>query len=214
MLNVIRCVVPSAEQWQITIEGVRNSFNSWLKSDSHIHQAYIDTEQIMINKYLIGPNDMELLKKLLNSRPERKFLRMLPVIMDIKAPLYFWKQCDTYKIGTTRNSCSTMHTITSKPLEITDFCTDAPEINDIIKIINNYRDLYLKERDDKYWKYIIQLLPDSYMQYATLSLNYEVLANIYHYRKHHKLTEWHDLCNVIEQLPYAKELICNTKNDR
>ena len=106
-----------------------------------------------------------------------------------------------------------MHTITSKPLEITDFCTDAPEINDIIKIINNYRDLYLKERDDKYWKYIIQLLPDSYMQYATLSLNYEVLENIYHYRKHHRLTEWHDLCNVIEQLPYAKELICNTKND-
>ena len=88
MLTVTRCVTPSAEQWQIVIEGVRNSFNSWLKSDSHIHQAYIDTEQIMINKYLIGPNDMELLKKLLNSRPERKFLRMLPVIMDIKAPLY------------------------------------------------------------------------------------------------------------------------------
>ena len=206
--------------WDNAIRGMRNPLNSWEKSDSYWECTdYSPEEERDFYEYKIGPNDYNLMKHLCNAGTDhRKFIRMIIVYVDITAPLYWWKEFDTYKVGTVANSCSTMHTIHKKEFTLDDFSyehlewTDAPEecyeAGDIlsltIKMLNVNRHRYLKTKDKKYWWQIIQLLPSSYNQKRTVMLNYEVLANIYKSRKNHKLDEWHDFCRWIERLPYSE----------
>ena len=205
------------------IRGMRNSHNSWDKSDSYY--TYVEDEHTLQRapfEFFVGENDLELMKKLCKAGTDhRKFMRMITVYVDVTAPMYWWKEFDTYKVGTVRNSCSTMHTITNKEFEIDDFShehiyndvsTEPSSLKVLLSIIdtlNQYRHLHLVSKHKSDWWQIIQLLPSSYNQRATLMLNYEVLANIYHSRKAHKLDEWVEFCKWIETLPYAKELICN-----
>lgn len=166
----------------------------------------------------IGPNDLDLMTRLCNAGNEhRKFMRMITVIVTITAPLYWWKEFDTYKVGTVANSCSTMHKITAKRFEREDFSIEHIHnmkeehwmvcMDNVISSLNVARERYLETKDKKYWYSMIQLLPSSYNQKRTVMLNYEVLRNIYHQRKNHKLDEWHDFCDWIETLPYTKELL-------
>lgn len=161
----------------------------------------------------IGPNDLKLLTNLAKAgSDEAKFRRMIVVYLDVTAPMYWWKEADTYKVGTVRNSCSTMHKIHAKEFELSDFSTERligglASLRATIDILNIARGRFLKSKDKSDWWQMIQLLPSSYNQRATLMLNYEVLANMYHARKNHKLDEWRDFCKWIETLPYAKELI-------
>ena len=185
----------------------RNALNSWNKSDSDLEHD------------ILGENDLKLAKQLIKAGQEhRKFMRQIFVSMDITAPFYFLKQMDTYKIGTTSNSCSTMHRITSKPIELSDFSHDEFDIDDegisfsdcllnVVADCEALRKKYLKTKDKKYWDGLIWLLPQSYNQKRTVTMNYEVLYQMYHQRKNHKLKEWHDFCDVIKTLPYAMELI-------
>ena len=226
--------------WEAAIRGMRNPMNSWDQSDSEFLTADGDHHDIMGNsgpwhgsdgwdEMIIGPNDVSLMKKLRNAGTDhRKFMRMIIVYLDITAPLYWWKEFDTYKVGTVANSCSTMHKIHAKKFELGDFSvvefethTDkitnyvlGPDdiLNLTIKMLNRCRDLYLKTKDKKYWWQMIQLLPSSYNQKRTVMLNYEVLANIYKSRRHHKLDEWHTFCDWIESLPYS-ELITGGRDE-
>ena len=271
--------------WEPAIRGARNPMNSWDKSDSLFEDFYNDYEDcygyhdVMMNRYFsdvtplsgeareafgndmfyIGPNDLKLLSNLAKAgSDEAKFRRMIAVYLDVTAPMYWWKEADTYKVGTVRNSCSTMHKIHAKEFTLEDFShghlidefhytwdgaeenitdeyldayclldpgtcpgdnenpyspyyngesTPCDILNFTINMLNRARELYLKTKDKKYWWQMIQLLPSSYNQRATLMLNYEVLANMYHARKNHKLDEWREFCKWIETLPYAKELI-------
>lgn len=206
--------------WEHAIRGMRNPLNSWNKSDSYWECTdYSPEDERDIYDYKIGPNDYDLMKRLRNAGTDhRKFMRMIIVYVDITAPLYWWKEFDTYKVGTVANSCSTMHTIHKKEFTLDDFShehlewTDAPEecyeAGDIlsltIKMLNVNRHRYLETKNKKYWWQMIQLLPSSYNQKRTVMLNYEVLANIYKSRKNHKLDEWHDFCRWIERLQYSK----------
>ncbi len=219
--------------WESAIIGMRNPMNSWDKSDSwygcgsefddHLEPEDCDMDNCKSCHFCIGKNDLDLMKRLAKAGTDhRKFMRMIVVYVDVTAPLYWWKEFDTYKVGTVRNSCSTMHKITEKEFTLDDFShehlltSDISEkgtslglMKDIIDLLNTYREEYLNSKDKIYWWQLIQLLPSSYNQRATLMLNYEVLANIYHSRKNHKLDCWVDFCKWIETLPYAKELICN-----
>lgn len=204
--------------WEHAIRGMRNPMNSWDKSDS---EWVGDVNYNLVIE--IGTNDLELMKRLVNAGTDhRKFMRMIVVYADITAPLYWWKECDTYKVGTVANSCSTMHKITSKPIQLSDFSVDDFNIDDdyseialsdmFINVAADCEELrkkYLETKDKRYWKGLIQLLPQSYNQKRTVMLNYEVLKNMYHSRKNHKLDEWRTFCDFIETLPYAKELIIN-----
>ena len=206
--------------WDNAIRGMRNPLNSWEKSDSYWECTdYSPEEERDFYEYKIGPNDYNLMKHLCNAGTDhRKFMRMITVYVDITAPLYWWKEFDTYKVGTVANSCSTMHKIQAKEFTLEDFSnehlewTDAPEecyeAGDIlsltIKMLNVNRHRYLETKNKKYWWQMIQLLPSSYNQKRTVMLNYEVLANIYKSRKNHKLDEWHDFCRWIERLPYSE----------
>lgn len=191
--------------WEAAIRGMRNPLNSWEKSDS----GYGDT-----GIFEIGPEDLGLMKRLIKAGTDhRKFMRMIVVWADISAPLYWWKQFDTYKVGTVRNSCSTMHKIHAKEFDISDFCVDRLSEKNInlyeayiIPNLNYYRNRYLETESEDDWYQLIQLLPDSYIQKATVMMNYEVLINMYHSRKNHKLTEWHDFCDWIKDRP-CSELI-------
>lgn len=217
--------------WEATIRGMRNPMNSWKKSDS----KYIGSRggvKLPIF-YSVGPNDHGLMMRLRNAGTDhRKFMRMITVYLDITAPLYWWKEFDTYKVGTVANSCSTMHKIAEKEFTIDDFSyehvMDSVQIrheffkdsdirmNEIHKVspwevfkhsiamLNFFRNAYLKTKDKRYWWQLIQLLPSSYNQRRTVMLNYEVLANIYKSRCNHKLDEWRELCNWIESLPYSE----------
>ncbi len=196
--------------WMEAIRGMRNPMNSWNRMDSVAYAFDGDVK--------IGNNDLALMKSLVNAGPDhRKFLRMIVVYMDITAPLYWWKEYDTYKVGTVANSCSTMHKITDKPFTMEDFShehlygTADAALCHVVNILNMYRGLYKGEDNPEvrkaHWWQLIQLLPTSYNQKRTVMLNYEVLRNIYHARKNHKLDEWHTLCAVIEQLPYFEVLI-------
>ena len=242
MLKIENCEVVG---WEHAIRGMRNPMNSWEKSDSgltcsqnknnicDIH-CTADNYCKPLNKYLIGPNDHDLMMRLRNAGTDhRKFMRTITVYLDITAPLYWWKEFDTYKVGTVANSCSTMHKIQAKEFTIDDFShehltgkTDGLWINadgkdfmcsayDFCQItcdvLNHYREKYLKTKDKKYWWQMIQLLPSSYNQKRTVMLNYEVLANIYKSRKDHKLDEWHVLCDWIEQLPYSELITGNAE---
>lgn len=221
--------------WEAAIRGMRNPKNSWEKSDSThkenceecIHRAdYTVCKYNPIHECLnfkVGPNDYDLMTRLRNAGTDhRKFLRMIAVYTDIVAPLYWWKEYDTYKVGTVANSCSTMHKIAEKEFTKDDFShehiTDAHVYQlllDIIESLNEHRKWYNIENDPiikkHHWWQMIQLLPSSYNQRRTVMLNYEVLANIYHARRNHKLDEWHTFCDWIESLPYS-ELITGKKS--
>ena len=212
--------------WEAAIRGMRNPLNSWEKSDSKWYSIGIPTsnpaainDKYLSQKYCIGDNDLDLMKRLRNAGTDhRKFMRMITVYVDVTAPLYWWKEFDTYKVGTVANSCSTMHKIHAKEFTLEDFSCehlfDTPEsefndsmdvLKEVIDILNLYRDHFVKNPHRKdYWWQLIQLLPSSYNQRRTVMLNYEVLANIYKSRRNHKLDEWHVFCEWIENLPYAE----------
>lgn len=197
--------------WEPAVRGMRNPLNSWEKSDSGWEYDHF-VEPI----FVVGPNDLALMQKLVrNGSDHSKFMRQIIVSMDITAPLYWWKEYDTYKIGTVANSCSTMHKIHSKKFELDDFSHERMDsravayLLDFIEFLETERQKYNATRDRQHWHNIIQALPSSYNQLRTVTLNYAVLRNIYHARKDHKLAEWHDLCAEIMRLPYAKELICD-----
>ena len=186
--------------WEAAIRGARNPMNSWDRMDSGYNNG----------EFEIGENDYKLLKNLTIAGPEhRKWNRMITVTMDITAPLYWWKEYDTYKVGTVANSCSTMHKIQAKKFEISDFSTEHMEgctmvMDFIITELNLNRTLFNKTKNKQYWWNMIQLLPTSYNQKRTVHLNYEVLGTIYHQRKHHKLDEWVEFCDMIKTLPYSE----------
>lgn len=213
--------------WEHAIRGMRNPKNSWAKSDSGPECPY-EKEKCCgecQQNFCIGPNDKQLMMALRNAGTDhRKFMRMITVYLDITAPLYWWKEFDTYKVGTVANSCSTMHKIAEKEFTLENFscehllsywgeekvnptiiypCTPMQHLNQTIACLNVCRKKYLETKDKKYWWQLIQLLPSSYNQKRTVMLNYEVLANIYKSRRHHKLDEWHTLCDRIESLPYS-----------
>lgn len=206
--------------WEAAIRGMRNPLNSWAKSDSYwTHIEDSETLQAAKFEHFIGDNDLALMRKLRNAGTDhRKFMRMIVVYTDITAPLYWWKEFDTYKVGTVANSCSTMHKIHAKEFTVDDFSwehlTHDDDLNcgiagiDVllcdIENLNEFRSAFIKTKDKKYWWQMIQLLPTSYNQKRTVMLNYEVLANMYHSRKDHKLDEWRDLCKWIESLPYSE----------
>ena len=205
MIKLENTVLASPEQMSFIIQGLRNPMNSWDKSDS----KYND-----LDEYKIGANDLDLMKRLAKAGTDhRKFMRMMPVYVRITAPLYWWKEFDTYKVGTVANSCSTMHKIAAKEFTVDDFSTEhlISDSNAMMKttcdLLNQYREKYLKTKDKKYFWQMIQLLPSSYNQTRNVMLNYEVLANIYKSRKDHKLDEWRDFCKWIETIPYSELII-------
>ena len=213
------------------IRGMRNPKNSWEKSDSgRCHKDFVRDCVTCVHHnsgyaacaaggFDVGQNDFDLMTRLRNAGTDhRKFMRMITVYLDITAPLYWWKEFDTYKVGTVANSCSTMHKIAAKEFTLDDFShehlsdfSSHPEnvqdpltiLSSTIKTLNSCRECYIKEKDNFFWWQMIQLLPSSYNQKRTVMLNYEVLANIYKSRRHHKLDEWHTLCDRIESLPYS-----------
>lgn len=241
--------------WEAAIRGMRNPKNSWEKSDSRYCSEYghppiegsceycpydkmcDKSEKSMQQMYLIEDNDLDLMTRLRNAGTDhRKFMRMIAVYLDITAPLYWWKEFDTYKVGTVANSCSTMHKIAAKEFTLDDFScehltTQSVEcLKNTIDLLNMHRSLYILKTDKKvdqytvmsdecYTKYkkdiwwqLIQLLPSSYNQRRTIMLNYEVLANIYKSRRNHKLDEWRELCAWIETLPYSELIIGKGEN--
>lgn len=238
--------------WEAAIRGMRNPMNSWEKSDSGIcpngtefgycyldHRKYCPRRNTDGPAFCIGPKDLDLMTRLRNAGTDhRKFMRMIAVYLDITAPLYWWKEFDTYKVGTVANSCSTMHKIAAKEFTFDDFsCEHILESKDVnrpdnsccnwnwegceiiapidileetINMLNKARKMFLETKDKKYWWQMIQLLPSSYNQRRTVMLNYEVLTNMYRSRKSHKLDEWHVFCDWIKTLPYS-ELITGDK---
>ncbi len=219
MIKIEHVVTASPEQMEFIIEGMRNPMNSWDKSDSYAGHENMGAG----NEYFhLGENDHSLMQRLSNAgTDDRKFMRMMPVYMCITAPLYWWKEFDTYKVGTVANSCSTMHKIAAKEFTIEDFSHEHLDIyaleilNNIIRVLNTYRDLYVNYESNAFeiedwpskkdiWWQMIQLLPSSYNQTRNVMLNYEVLANIYKSRKDHKLDEWREFCRWITMLPYSE----------
>jgi hypothetical protein len=196
-IQINNVITPSAEQWKNVILGARNPLNSWEKSDS----------VILDGLFVLGKNDENLMKKLCKAGPDhRKFMRMLPVQCNIVAPLFWVAEHDTYKIGTTRNSCSFMHKGVSKPFSLEDFSIEDGAESELLKIINTLnflRENYLKNKDIKIFRMIRELLPQGYNVKYTWCANYEVLYNIYYARKNHRLEEWKNFCDWIEKLPFS-----------
>ena len=235
MIKIENVVLPSPEQWKAIIMGARNPLNSWSKSDSQFDEAADFDSNDYKCGFKLGDNDYSLMTKLAKAGTDhRKFMRMITVYADITAPLYWWKEFDTYKVGTVANSCSTMHKIAEKEFTLKDFSTEhlmewsdyEDEVKDLkpdrmcnfkfymldtISALNNARELYLLTNDRRYWWQMIQLLPSSYNQRRTICTNYETLCNIYKSRKSHKLDCWRDFCKWIETLPYS-ELITGKEN--
>lgn len=236
MIRIENEVCPTSEQMRFIIRGMRNPMNSWDKSDSVFgmypaipyaqYNQVIEIDQNGDATY-IGDKDLDLMKRLIKSGTDhRKFMRMIPVYVDITAPLYWWKEFDTYKVGTVANSCSTMHKIAEKKFTLDDFShehltddfalsnADSPinAMDHIVHCLNLCRSLYLETKDKTYWWQMIQLLPSSYNQKRSIMLNYEVLANMYKSRKNHKLDEWRDFCKWMEDLPFSY-LIKEKEND-
>lgn len=214
MIKLEHTVLSSPEQMEFVIEGMRNPMNSWDKSDSKVVRTPYNLDDYID----IGKNDVYLMQCLANAGTDhRKFMRMMPVYVRITAPLYWWKEFDTYKVGTVANSCSTMHKIQSKEFMPEDFSTEhlSYQLKQILETImdelNDARLIYLRTRKKDDWWQMIQLLPSSYNQTRNVMLNYEVLANMYHSRKNHKLDEWRDFCKWIETLPYSELIIDSEK---
>lgn len=238
--------------WEAAIRGMRNPMNSWEKSDSNYRPilasrcdtctSYLldnwdDCDNCEVHKlcnspnyFLVGPNDLDLMTRLSKAGADhRKFMRMITVYIDILAPLYWWKEFDTYKVGTVANSCSTMHKIADKEFTLEDFSCEHLDdafkrdgllvagykryLKYVIDGLNDSREMYLETKDKYYWWQMIQLLPSSYNQRRTVMLNYEVLANIYKSRKGHKLDEWNTFCDWIESLPYSELITGKEKNN-
>lgn len=203
--------------WDAAIRGMRNPMNSWDKSDSkHWRETIVGHE---VEYRVVGRNDLTLMKKLVKAGSDHaKFMRMINVTMDVTAPVYWWKEFDTYKVGTVANSCSTMHKIADKEFTLEDFSHEhlmqggLECIKNLCKDLNMCREQYLAKHDKEWWWQMIQLLPSSYNQKRTVQLNYAVLRNMYHARRNHKLDEWRDFCSWVESLPYA-ELITLGGND-
>lgn len=229
MIQLKHVVLASPEQMEFVIEGMRNPMNSWDKSDSGIMgdpfgEGRMDT-------FSLGKNDLFLMQNLCSAGTDhRKFMRMLPIYVRITAPFYWWKEFDTYKIGTVSNSCSTMHKIAEKEFTLDDFSHEHLDIrtrallDETIRALNDYRKLYIDYNADDFeikgcpskkdiWWQMIQLLPTSYNQTRNVMMNYEVLANIYHSRKNHKLDEWRQFCDWIKSLPYFKEMMIDCRGD-
>lgn len=236
MLNIEKTVLPSPMQWEMVIEGMRNPMNSWDKSDSGYGCQHGTCKDDCADWYdcygmnadmILGENDLDLMRRLAaGGSVHAKYRRMIPVYVTINAPLYWWKEFDTYKVGTVANSCSTMHKIHAKKFELDDFSHDhlinealietAPGVvkqfnlqalgmlEILIAVLNTAREMFLRTKDNRYWWQMIQLLPSSYNQKRTVMLNYEVLVNIYRWRRDHKLDEWHTFCDWIESLPYSE----------
>lgn len=261
MIKIENTITPSADQWNTILLSMRNPMNSWEKSDSNYRSilasrcdtctSYLldnwdDCDNCEVHKlcnspnyFLVGPNDLDLMTRLSKAGTDhRKFMRMITVYIDILAPLYWWKEFDTYKVGTVANSCSTMHKIADKEFTLEDFScehlgvTVPAELNDGIEVFQNLwveslkrtiedlniaRRYYIREQNadlkKKYWWQMIQLLPSSYNQRRTVMLNYEVLANIYKSRKGHKLDEWNSFCDWIESLPYSELITGKSSTD-
>lgn len=204
MLWVDKTAVMNLEN---AMRGARNPLNSWEKSDS----CYDGKQQ-----YILGENDLGLAKRLCRAGSDhRKFIRQIFVSVDITAPIYWWKEYDTYKVGTTANSTSTMHKIHSKPFTMSDFSTEhmtkqaKEQMEQMIACLEEIRLAYLESKDKELWYSLIQLLPSSYHQLRTCTMSYENLVSMYYARKSHKLQEWHIFCDWIEELPYFKELFIN-----
>lgn len=228
MIKIEKTVTPSPDQWDAVIRGTRNAMNSWDRMDS-------DTDwPEHPDIYKIGPNDHDLMMRLAKAGPvHAKYRRMITVYVDITAPLYWYKEFDTYRVGVYENpteiemnSCSTMHKIHAKEFTLDDFSHDQlmtvvpyketyvcplEDLKDDIRKLNIYRELYLETKEKAYWWQMIQRLPSSYNQKRTIELNYEVLHNIYHSRKNHKLDEWRELCDWIKSLPYSKIITLEEK---
>lgn len=215
MINIENVVTPSPKQWNSLVLGARNPLNSWDRSDSEIKYYGGDCYK---GVFEVGHNDLVLMKKLAKAGTDhRKFMRMITVYLDITAPLYWWKEFDTYKVGTVANSCSTMHKIHAKEFTLDDFSHEHLDqamilvLEEVIFCLNTLRNWHIETKDKEDWYQIIQLLPSSYNQKRTVMLNYEVLYNMYHARKNHKLDEWHTLCDWIETLPYSELITGNEK---
>lgn len=212
MLTIEKTVLPSPEQWEIIIEGMRNPKNSWDKIDS-VSNVELDWDTgIITDEYVIGPNDHDLMMRLAKGGPvHAKYRRMIPVMFTVTAPTFWWIEFDTYKVGTVRNSCSKMHTIHIEPFSLDDFahegCNEVPwameHLVNSIAILEWLRQKFNATQDKKYWRALIELLPHGYMMKATISANYEVLHNIHGGRRHHKVDEWHTFCDWIEGLPHS-----------
>ena len=210
--------------WEAAIRGMRNPLNSWDKSDTTYGLG-----EDYYNDMSIGTNDLDLMRRLASAGTDHaKYRRMITVYADVVAPLYWWKEYDTYKVGTVANSCSTMHKIHDKEFTLDDFSTEHlynskdTEWGEIIplsifkvtiKCLNENRGKFIKTKDKKYWWQMIQLLPSSYNQRRTVQLNYEVLANMYRSRKSHKLDEWREFCKWVESLPYSEIITGDVKNE-
>lgn len=202
MIKIERTSVMNFEN---AIRGARNPMNSWNRMDSYYDEK---------GNFIMGPNDLNLAQRLARAGSDhRKFIRQIFVSVDFTAPLYWWKEYDTYKVATVANSTSTMHKIASKPFELDDFSHDhmnekaLASLKATIAVLEELRQEYLETKDKTIWYSMIQLLPSNYHQMRTCTLNYETLMNIYYARRTHKLQEWHDVCDWIASLPYAKELI-------
>lgn len=225
MIKLEHTVLSSREQMKFIIEGMRNPMNSWEKSDSVDYEYGLDCDMCEYrvydcNKFYLGKNDYSLMKRLAKTgKDHRKYMRMMPVYVRITAPLYWWKEFDTYKVGTVANSCSTMHKIQEKEFILDDFSHEHLVKTNLLDIIiddlNSNRTIYndYDNQSDEFkakfskkdiWWQMIQLLPSSYNQTRNVMLNYEVLANIYHSRKTHKLDEWIEFCGWIKTLPYSE----------
>ena len=203
--------------WKASIRGMRNPLESWDKSDSH-WQSYLtgSMETPVDFEWVLGANDLELMQKLAKAgTDESKFARMIVVYADITAPLYWWKEFDTYKVGTVANSCSTMHKIHTKKLTIEDFSCEhlysfaSNSLIQIIETLNIYREDFIRTGSKNHWWQMIQMLPSSYNQKRTVMLNYAVLWNMYQARKNHKLDEWKEFCKWVETLPHFMDIFVN-----
>lgn len=215
--------VEHIETWgfEHAIRGMRNPLNSWDRSDSYAGQpdAYENCRECTLGEFFIGKNDLTLMRKLYaGGQPHRKYLRQIFAVMDITAPLYWWKEFDTYKVGTTANSCSTMHKIAAKEFTFDDFsvehlgivpnCDPAYEsaFEGVIMALNEARHCYLDTKDKAYWWQMIQLLPTSYNQKRTVSMTYENVMNMLDYREGHRLDEWREFCKILRGLPYVEDI--------
>lgn len=213
MLEILKTVTPSPEQWEIIIEGARNPMESWDKSDSSIEWiANEQTGNMAAWQFHMGENDHDLLMRLARAGSDHgKYRRMVPVWATIRAPLFWWAQFDTYKVATVRNSCSKMHKIHVHPFRVEDFThngcwlvADAyGQLLENIDTLERLRQKFNETGDKRYWRAMIELLPDGYMMRATVMVNYETLANIYKGRRHHKIGEWNTVIEWIRRLPYS-----------
>lgn len=213
------------------MRGLRNPMNSWAKNDTRV--IISDLQGPLYgpdcSEPIVGPNDLKLAQRMLNGGPEEsKFMRQIMICMDIDAPIFWWKEMDTYKVGTTANSCSTMHKLTSEEISAQNFSFIKPEEfedqynqyfiktvqEEIIQYCEILRKVYNKTKDKRIWRALVEVLPMAWNQRRTWTANYQVLRNIYFQRRNHKLDEWREFCKIIESLPYGKELICYEKEKK